>query len=159
MSRRGVALFAAMSVIWGLPYLLIRVAVRDLSPATLVAGRTTLAALLMLPLVLRPGVLRPLVAQWRPLLLYTAVEVTVPWLLLSLAEVNLTSSLTGLLVAMTPLFGVVVARLSGTEKRADARRLAGLLVGLGGVAALLGLDVGALSYLAVAEVAAVALCY
>jgi drug/metabolite transporter (DMT)-like permease len=159
MSRRGALLFAAMSVIWGLPYLLIRVAVRDLSPATLVTARTGLAALLLLPFAARPRVLRPLVAHWRPLLVYTVVEVTGPWLLLARAEQHLTSSLSGLLIAATPLIGAALTRLTGREHAVSRRRLAGLLVGLGGVAALLGLDVGSVDYLAVGEVGLVATGY
>src|SRR4051794_15341960 len=127
MSRRGALLFAAMSIIWGLPYLLIRVAVRDLTPATLVAARTLIGALLLLPFAAKPAILRPLAAHWRPLLLYTAAEVTVPWLLLSRAEQHLTSSFTGLLVAAAPLMAVLLGRLAGTESATDGRRLLGLL--------------------------------
>src|SRR5258707_9021284 len=115
MSRRGALLFAAMSVIWGLPYLLIRVAVRDLSPATLVFARTGVAVLLLLPFAVRPRLLRPLLPRWRPLLVYTVVEVTGPWLLLARAEQHLSSSLSGLLVAATPLIGVALARVIGAE--------------------------------------------
>ena len=68
MSRRGALLFAAMSIIWGLPYLLIRVAVRDLSPATLVTARTLIGSLLLLPFAAKSSVLRPLLQHWRPLL-------------------------------------------------------------------------------------------
>src|SRR3954452_6343462 len=119
MSRRGALLFAAMSIIWGLPYLLIRVAVRELSPATLVASRTLIGALLLLPFAAKPTIVRPLLRHWRPLLLYTAAEVTVPWLLLSRAEQHLTSSFTGLLVAAAPLIAVLLGRLAGTESVID----------------------------------------
>jgi drug/metabolite transporter (DMT)-like permease len=159
MSRRGALLFAAMSIIWGLPYLLIRVAVRDLSPATLVAARTLIGALLLLPFAARPAILRPLLAHWRPLLLYTAAEVTVPWLLLSRAEQHLTSSFTGLLVAAAPLIAVLLGRLVGTESAIDGRRMGGLWVGLLGVAALLGLDTSQIDFAAVGEMAIVATGY
>src|SRR3954453_13717656 len=99
MSRRGGLLFAAMCVIWGIPYLLIRVAVRDFSPGTMVFARTAPAVLLLLPWALHRGAFRGLVRHWRPLLVYTAVEVAIPWLLLGTAEQRLASSLTGLLVA------------------------------------------------------------
>ena len=100
MSRRGALLFAAMCVIWGIPYLMIRVAVRELAPVTLVFMRTGLAALLLVPLAARRRELRPLLARWRPLIAYTAIEVALPWYLLSHAETKLTSSLTGLLIAV-----------------------------------------------------------
>jgi drug/metabolite transporter (DMT)-like permease len=159
MTRRGWILFAAMSVIWGVPYLMIRVAVRELSPATLVWSRTTLAALLLVPLAARRDELRPLARLWLPLLAFTAIEIVVPWFLLAKAETRLTSSLTGLLIAAVPLVGALITTFTGERERHGARRWAGLLVGLAGVAALVGLDVHGAEALAVVEVAGVAVCY
>jgi drug/metabolite transporter (DMT)-like permease len=99
MTRRGWLLFAAMGLIWGIPYLLIKVAVGGLHPATLVFLRTTVGALLLVPLAASRGDLRALLAYWRPLLVYTFVEVAAPWFLLADAERRLSSSLTGLLIA------------------------------------------------------------
>ena len=148
-----------MCVIWGIPYLMIRVAVRELAPVTLVFLRTGLAALLLVPLAARRRELRPLVARWRPLLVYTAIEVALPWVLLSHAETKLTSSLTGLLIAAVPLVGALIVSLSGERVRLGGRRWAGLLVGLFGVAAIVGLDLGHLDVLALVEIALVAICY
>jgi drug/metabolite transporter (DMT)-like permease len=159
MTRRGWLLFAAMSVIWGVPYLMIRVAVRDLSPATLVGARTALAALILLPLAAQRKQLRPLARVWAPLLAFTAIEIVVPWFLLAKAEIRLTSSLTGLLIAAVPLVGALVTTFTGERERHGARRWAGLLIGLAGVAALVGLDVHGGEALAVLEVAGVAVCY
>jgi len=159
MNRRGALLFAAMCVIWGVPYLMIRVAVRELAPVTLVFFRTGLGALLLVPFAARRGELRPLLARWAPLVAYTAIEVMVPWVLLARAETKLTSSLTGLLVAAVPLVGAVLVALTGARERQGARRWLGLLVGIGGVAALVGLDVGQVDALAVGEIACVAVCY
>src|SRR5436305_12871661 len=110
MSRRGWVLFAAMCLIWGVPYLFIRVAVRDRRPSCVVAMRTGIAALCLLPIAMRRVDMHDLLARWRPLLLYTAVEVTLPWWLLTRAEQHLTSALAGLLLAAVPLFGVLVSR-------------------------------------------------
>jgi drug/metabolite transporter (DMT)-like permease len=96
MTRRGVLLFAAMSLIWGIPYLMIRVAVRELAPVTLVFFRTALAAALLVPFAAYRGELRPLLARWKPLVVYTVIEVAVPWVLLSEAETKVSSSLAGL---------------------------------------------------------------
>jgi drug/metabolite transporter (DMT)-like permease len=148
-----------MCVIWGIPYLLIRVAVRELSPATLVFGRTAIAALLLLPIAAKRGELRPLLAPWRPLVAFAAIEIALPWLLLGSAERRLTSSLTGLLLAAVPLIGAVVASASGDDDRIGGRRLAGLLLGLGGVSALVGLDLGGTSIWPLAEVGTTAVCY
>jgi drug/metabolite transporter (DMT)-like permease len=158
VTRRGALLFAAMCVIWGIPYLMIRVAVRELAPVTLVFLRTTIATLVLLPFARRTDV-RGLVARWRSLVAYTAIEVAIPWVLLARAETRLSSSLTGLLIAAVPLVGAVVVALTGERERQGARRWLGLLVGLGGVAALVGLDVGQVNALALVEIAGVAVCY
>src|SRR5256884_3115219 len=109
MSRRGLLLFAAMCVIWGIPYLLIRVAVGELSPATLVFFRTGIAALILLPVVFARGGLRPVRGRWIALLAFAAVEGAVPWLLLSSAEQHITSALAGLLIRAGPLAGGGIA--------------------------------------------------
>jgi drug/metabolite transporter (DMT)-like permease len=159
MSRRGALLFAAMCVIWGVPYLMIRVAVRELAPVTLVFLRTALGAALLVPFAALRVDLRPLLARWGPLLAYTVVEVVIPWVLLARAETKLTSSLTGLLIAAVPLVGAVVVGLTGNRERQGARRWFGLLVGIAGVAALVGLDIGQVNALAVGEIGVVAVCY
>jgi drug/metabolite transporter (DMT)-like permease len=162
MSRKGWLLFAAMCLLWGVPYLLIRVAVREVSPAFLVCSRTGLGGLLLLPVALAKGGFRVLLPCWRPLLAFIVIELAVPWLLLSDAETQLSSSLSGLLVAAVPLASVVVARYTArdeADRRIEPVRLVGLLMGFGGVAALVGLDLGALDVRAVLEVALVVVGY
>jgi drug/metabolite transporter (DMT)-like permease len=159
MTRRGAVLFGAMCLIWGVPYLMIRVAVRELAPVTLVFLRTAIGAALLAPFAAWRRELRPLVTRWWPLVAYTVIEVVIPWVLLARAETKLTSSLTGLLIAAVPLVGAVVVAITGSRERQGGRRWLGLLVGIGGVAALVGLDVGQVDALAVAEVGGVAVCY
>src|SRR5205823_4583914 len=118
-----------------------------------------LAAVLLVPLAAQRRELRPLLRRWRPLLAYTAIEVAIPWLLLSRAETKLTSSLTGLLIAAVPLVGALIVTLTGERERLGGRRWLGLLVGLVGVAALVGLDVGQVSVAALVEVLLVAVGY
>jgi drug/metabolite transporter (DMT)-like permease len=158
VSRRGWVLFIAMGVIWGIPYLLIKVAVAEFSPAALVLARTVLAAALLLPIAAMNAQLRPLLPFWRPLLVYTVIEICIPWLLLSYAELRLSSSLTGLLVAAVPLVGAVLVWATGHE-RIEGRRVAGLLIGFAGVAALVGFDVDAGDLGSVAAIVVVAFCY
>jgi drug/metabolite transporter (DMT)-like permease len=159
MSRKGWLLFAAMAVIWGIPYALIRVAVTELHPATLVFARTAIGALLLVPLAMLRGSLRPALCRWKALLAYTAIEIGLPWFLLSDAERHISSSLAGLLIAAVPMAGVIIAVLTRSGERFDSRRILGLLLGLLGVAALVGLDVSGSSWLAVAEVGVVVICY
>jgi drug/metabolite transporter (DMT)-like permease len=162
MSRRGWALFVAMCVIWGIPYLLIRVAIRDFAPGTLVFFRTVLPAVILLPIAFRRGIVRDLLPHWRILVAFTVVEIAGPWWLLGAAEQRLTSSMAGLLVAGVPLIGVVVVLLAGgraAEDRIDGRRLVGLLVGFAGVVVLVGIEVRGSDLIAVAQVALVAVGY
>jgi drug/metabolite transporter (DMT)-like permease len=159
MTRRGVLLFAAMCVIWGLPYLMIRVAVRELAPVTLVFFRTGIAALMLTPVALLRDELRPLLRRPLPLLAYTVVEVAVPWVLLSDAETKLTSSLTGLLIAAVPLVGALIVTLTGDRERLGGRRWIGLLLGIVGVAAIVGLNVGQVNVVSLVEIALVAVGY
>jgi drug/metabolite transporter (DMT)-like permease len=159
LSARGWVLFAAMAVIWGIPYLLIKVAVAEISPAAVVFGRTALGAALLLPVAAARGDLAPLRRHWKIVLLYTAVEIAGPWILLSDAERRLSSSLAGLLVAGVPLVGAALAWMSGGSDRPDPRRAAGLVVGLAGVALVVGLDVAVDDLFAVGEVGLVVLGY
>ncbi|GAA0330021.1 DMT family transporter [Actinoallomurus spadix] len=137
MTARGWSLFSLMGVVWGIPYLMIKVAVDAVSPFTVVFTRCALGALLLLPFVLRQGGLaRTVRAHWRPLLAFACVEIIVPWFTLSDAERHLSSSTAGLLIAGVPIVGVVVARFFGDTDRLGPRRAAGLAVGLAGVAVL-----------------------
>ena len=158
MSRRGWVLFLAMGVIWGVPYLLIKVAVDVLTPASLVLLRTAVAAVILLPLALARGQLRPLLPKWRPLVAFTVAELAVPWFLLSNAERRLSSSLSGLLIAAVPLVGALLGWLTGGE-RLGVRRILGLAIGIGGVAALVGLDLGGGDVPALLQMSVVAIGY
>jgi len=159
MSRRGWILFALMAVIWGIPYFLIKIAVTEMPPVTLVFGRTALGTLVLLPLALSRGALPPLLPRWRWLLAYTLAEVMLPWLLLSDSETRLSSSLAGLLIAAVPFVGVLLIWIFGGDDRPDARRIGGLVLGFMGVGLVVGFNVSADDLGAVVEVGLVALGY
>ena len=159
MTRRGGLLFAALCVIWGVPYLLIKVAVRDLTPATLVFLRTSLGALILMPLALRRGQVRQLLPHWRPVIAYTVAEIGVPWIFLSDAERRLSSSLTGLLVAAVPIVGAVLSTFTGGKERFDGRRGLGFAIGLVGLMTLLGFDPAGADPLTIGEMVLVVLGY
>lgn len=142
VSRRGALLFATLSVVWGIPYLLIKVSVAEVDPTVLVLARTAVGAAVLLPFALHRGALAAALRHWRAVLAYAAIEVMVPWFLLSDAEQHVSSSLAGLVIAAAPLLGAALAWVL-TRERLGWPRLVGLLVGLVGVAALLGLDLAA----------------
>jgi drug/metabolite transporter (DMT)-like permease len=142
MSRRAWLAFAAMSVIWGIPYLLIRIAVREgVTPAALAWARVTLAGAVLLALAWKAGVLRPLRGRWWWLVAYAVAEVVIPFPMLAVGEQHVSSSLAAILIASVPLIGAGLAfRFDHSEKPTAVRAL-GLLVGFAGVVALVGIDV------------------
>jgi len=159
VSRRGWVLFALMGVLWGVPYLMIKVAVEGVSVPVVVFVRTAIGAAVLLPLALRAGRPTWLRARWRPLAAFAVLEIIVPWGLLSDAERHLTSSLTGLLIAASPILAVLVGRLTGDAERLGVARWAGLAVGIGGVTVLAAPALSGGSPWAIVEVLLVAACY
>src|SRR3954454_24454836 len=135
-------LFAAVGVIWGIPYLFIKIAVEDLSPSVVAWSRLALAAAVLLPLAWRLGALRGLGERWLVLTAFAAVEMAVPWQLLGFGEVHVSSSLAAILVAAVPLFVALLATRFDHSERPTPTRLVGMLIGLAGVVALVGLDIG-----------------
>lgn len=160
MSRRGWVLFLAMAVIWGIPYLLIRVAVRQLDPGVLVLFRTGPAALLLTPIVIARGQLRALVANFKWIAIFAVIEFGIPWYFMSTAEKHISSSLTSLLICCVPLLAVLVQRLRRTDEHISRRRYLGLGIGALGVAFLVGLDLrgGSITWIAMLMVVVVGYC-
>ncbi len=158
MSRRGWILFIALGVVWGMPYLLIRIAVDTIDPLIVAGSRTLIGALLLLPVALHRNALAAAFRNWKWLLAFTVVEITIPWVLLGHAETRLNSSTAGLLIAVVPLFAAIIVTRLGHEKL-ETRRLMGLGLGFAGVALLVGLDIDLHDWLAVAATMVVALCY
>jgi drug/metabolite transporter (DMT)-like permease len=148
-----------MCVIWGIPYLLIRVAVHEMSPAVLVFSRTLLGAAVLLPIALFRREVGATLARWRPLLIFAALEIAIPWISLSTAEEHISSSLAGLLIAAVPLVTTIASPIFGNKEQLGPLNLAGLGVGLAGVAAIVGFDFQASGVVPLLEMAAVVIGY
>ena len=142
MTPRAWWLFAASSVIWGVPYLFIRVALdAGVPPGFIAWSRVTLGAALLLPLALRRGALHGLWGRGWAIAAYAACEIAMPFVLIAIGERYISSSLTAILISAMPLFVALLSvRLSPADKPTGLRLL-GLVIGLGGVVALLGVDV------------------
>jgi drug/metabolite transporter (DMT)-like permease len=160
---RAWLLFAAMALLWGVPYLFIKQAVDSYSPPAIVAGRTLIGALILLPFAIRSRALAP---AWRKIgwvLAFGAVEMAGPFLLLGHAEQTLPSGLTGLLVATVPLFAALIALGGGDRSVLRPSRGIGLVVGFAGVFIIVagpGLAIeGGGGLIAVGEVLLVAVLY
>ena len=158
MTRRGWILFIALGVLWGMPYLLIRIAVGSVDPLIVAGSRTLIGALLLLPVALHRNALAAAFRHWKWLLAFTLIEISIPWVLLGHAETRLTSSTAGLLIAIVPLFAAIIVSRLGHETL-EPRRIFGLGLGFAGVALLVGLDIHFSDWLAVAATIVVSLCY
>lgn len=142
MTRKGWILFIAMSVIWGIPYLFIKIALLDLTPGVVVFARVGIAALILIPISIHQGVLRPLHKRWLMIAGLACVQIVGPFLLITFGEQHITSSLTSLLIATDPIFVALLALRFDSGERVTGLRSVGLLIGIVGVAVLLGFDVG-----------------
>lgn len=153
-----------MGVIWGIPYLLIKVADGGVSVPVLVWARVTVGAVILVPIALAQGAWRPeqrgvLLRHWRWLAAFAVIEIIGPWALLSAAERHLSSSTTGLLIAAVPAIGALLAWTSGGGEKLTRVRVAGLGLGFAGVALLVGPGIGGGDVLSYAEVLLTAVCY
>lgn len=159
MSRRALLLFALMSVIWGIPYLFIRIAVDEITPAMLVLGRTAIASAILLPFALARTDLRQVLVRWRWVLAFAAVEIGIPWVALGSAEQHISSSLAALLIAGVPLVGAAIALVTRGADRFGAVGVLGLLIGITGVAFIVGTDFATSDATALLQIGVVVLGY
>lgn len=142
MTRKGWLLFIAMSVIWGIPYLFIKIAVREVDPIVVVFARVGIAAAILLPIAAHRRVLRGLHKRWLAIAALVCLQPMGPFLLIAYGEQHIASSLASLLIATDPLLVALFALAIAPGERVGGLRLVGLLIGMGGVVVLLGLDVG-----------------
>ncbi len=161
MTRTAWLLFAAMAVIWGIPYLFIKIAVEELSPATLAGLRTLIAAAILLPLAARAGALRPALRLWPWVAAFGILEMAIPWVMLGHAEQRISSGFAGLMLAAVPIVGTVVSWLRGDHHALARIRILGLATGVLGVVALVGLDSlsGHIDPVSVIELLLISTCY
>ena len=142
MTRRAWLAFAGCSVLWGIPYLFIKIGVRGgVPPALLAWGRVTLAAVVLLALAARAGTLAQLRGRWGAIAAYGIVEISGPFPLIAAGEERVASSLAAIIIASVPLIGAVLALRFDRSERPTPLRVVGLLIGFSGVIALVGIDV------------------
>ena len=143
MTRKGLVLFIAMSIFWGIPYFFIKIAVRELDPAVVVFARAFIAALVLLPLAAHGKMLCQLPRHWPVLLIFALIHMAGAFLLISYGEQHVASSFASLLIAANPMIVALLAALGfDRSERVTGVRLVGLLVGILGLVVLLGFDVG-----------------
>jgi len=140
MSRRHWFLFITVGLLWGMPYLLLKIYVEELSVPVIVCSRTLIGALVLVPIALRQKTLLPALKKYHYVLLYAILELFIPWLLITSAEQKITSGLAGLLVATVPIWTTVIASVNGDKTVWHKKRLGGLLIGFIGVLLVVGIE-------------------
>lgn len=140
MTRKSWSLFVAVGILWGIPYLLIRVAVRDFSPAMVVFSRVLIGALILVPLSMRQKSFSAALRGYKYIFLYAAVEIMGPWFLITKAEMKISSGLAGLLVATVPIWATIYASMTGDKTVWHRKRLMGLVIGFVGLVAVVGIE-------------------
>jgi drug/metabolite transporter (DMT)-like permease len=142
MSRRAWGAFAAVSVLWGLPYLFIKIADDDgMPPLDLAWGRIALGAALLVAVAWRAGTLPSLRGRGLWLLAFAVTEIAIPFPMIAAGETRVASSTAAIVIASVPLIIALLSLRFEPSERVVGARLLGLLVGLAGVAFLVGVDV------------------
>ena len=140
MSRKGWALFALVGVLWGVPYLFMKVAVDELSTPVIVFSRLFIGALVLIPIALHQKTLRSAMQYWPYIALYAILEMVIPWTLITNAQKDLSSGVVALLVATVPIWATLFAHHTGDSTAAHRTRIFGIAIGFVGIAFLVGFE-------------------
>jgi drug/metabolite transporter (DMT)-like permease len=140
MTRKSWIQFGIVGFLWGIPYLLMKVAVADIPPPLIVAGRTLIGAAILIPIALRKNTLKDAIEGIKYVIPYAVLEMVGPWILITSAEKEISSGLTGLLVATVPFFASIFSSLRGDHSVWQPKRIFGLVVGFVGIVALVGIE-------------------
>ena len=140
MSRKGWLLFSLVGLLWGIPYLLMKVAVEELSTPMIVFSRLLIGAALLIPLAMREGSLKQALPYWRYILLYAVLEMVIPWSLITSSQRDLSSGVVALLVATVPIWATLFAHQTGDSTAAHRIRIIGIVIGLIGISLIVGIE-------------------
>ena len=140
MTRKSWIQFGIVGFLWGIPYLLMKVAVADIPPPLIVAGRTLIGAAILIPIALRKNTLKDAIEGIKYVIPYAVLEMVGPWILITSAEKEISSGLAGLLVATVPFFASIFSSLRGDHSVWQPKRIFGLVVGFVGIVALVGIE-------------------
>lgn len=140
MSRKGWALFALVGVLWGVPYLFMKVAVDELSTPVIVFSRLLIGALVLIPIAIHQKTLRIALQYWPYIAVYAILEMVIPWTLITNAQKDLSSGVVALLVATVPIWATLFAHHTGDSTAAHRTRIFGIGIGFVGIAFLVGFE-------------------
>jgi drug/metabolite transporter (DMT)-like permease len=140
MTRKSWILFGIVGFLWGIPYLLMKVAVADIPPPLIVAGRTLIGAAILIPIAIKKNTFKDAIRGIKYVIPYAVLEMVGPWILITSAEKEISSGLAGLLVATVPFFASIFSSLRGDHSVWQPKRIFGLVVGFVGIVALVGIE-------------------
>ena len=140
MTRKSWILFGLVGFLWGIPYLLMKVAVADIPPPLIVAGRTLIGAAILIPIAIKKNTFKDAIKGIKYVIPYAVLEMVGPWILITSAEKEISSGLAGLLVATVPFFASIFSSLRGDHSVWQPKRIFGLVVGFVGIVALVGIE-------------------
>jgi len=140
MTRKSWIHFGIVGFLWGIPYLLMKVAVADIPPPLIVAGRTFIGAAILIPIAIKKNTFKDAIKGIRYVAPYAVLEMVGPWILITNAEKDISSGLAGLLVATVPIFSTIFSSLRGDHSVWQPKRIFGLIVGFVGIVALVGIE-------------------
>ncbi len=140
MTRRGWGLFALVGLLWGIPYLFMKVAVEEFATPVIVFARVLIGAVVLIPLAFYKRELIPALKYWKYIALYAVLEMVIPWSLITSSQRDLSSGVVALLVATVPIWATFFAHRAGDTSAADRTRVFGIAIGLIGIALIVGIE-------------------
>jgi len=140
MTRKHLSQFILIGFLWGVPYLFMRVAVREWDPSVVVFGRVVIGAAILFPIAIRRGVVKVTLRGIKWILAYAIFEMCGPWYLITHAETKINSGLAGLLVATVPIWSTIYSSLAGDKTVWHAKRLMGIVIGFIGLVLIVGIE-------------------
>lgn len=140
MTRKHLGQFILVGFLWGVPYLFMRVAVREWDPSIVVFGRVVIGAAILFPIAIRRGVVKVTLRGFKWILAYAIFEMCGPWYLITHAETKINSGLAGLLVATVPIWSTIYSSMAGDKTVWHAKRLMGIIIGFIGLVLIVGIE-------------------
>jgi drug/metabolite transporter (DMT)-like permease len=140
MSRKSLFYFLLVGFLWGIPYLLMKVAVEEIPPSAIVAGRTLIGAAILIPVALYRKTFKGAVLGFKFVAFYALLEMIGPWILISTAQKKIDSGLAGLLISTVPIFAAIITSLRGDHTVWQFKRMFGIVVGFIGLIAVVGIE-------------------
>ncbi len=140
MTRKSMIYFGLVGFLWGIPYLLMKVAVEDFPPAAVVAGRTLIGASILIPIAIYRKKFKGAVLGFKFVAFYALLEMIGPWILITTAEQKISSGLAGLLVSTVPIFATIITSMRGDHSVWQFKRIVGIVVGFLGLILVVGIE-------------------